>query len=106
MASRFLKALICRAQFAGAKVEAVPLDLASLASVRALADKCLQGGRPLSVLVNNAGAPALGSLVYPTGPAVCSLVLWVFSSVSTSTPMSMECAHPFNLHLFLASTAS
>jgi retinol dehydrogenase-12 len=36
-------------------VEAVPLDLASLASVRALAQKCLDGGRPLDVLVNNAG---------------------------------------------------
>ena len=35
----------------------MPLDLASLGSVRTLADKCLQGGRPLSVLVNNAGAP-------------------------------------------------
>ena len=104
VASRVLKALACRAQCPGAKVEAVPLDLASLASVRALADKCLQGGRPLSVLVNNAGAPALGSLVF--GPAVCSLVVWVFSLVSTSTPRSMECAHPFNLHLFLASTAS
>ena len=63
MASRFLKTLecrvlkarACRAQCPGAKVEAMPLDLASLASVRALADKCLQSGRPLSVLVTNAG---------------------------------------------------
>ena len=56
-----LKQLICtrigpRAAVPGAKVEAVPLDLASLESVRSLAQKCLDGGRPLSVLVNNAGA--------------------------------------------------
>ena len=55
--SRFLTTLACRAQCPAARVEAVPLDLASLASVRALADKCLQSGRALSVLCNNAGDP-------------------------------------------------
>ena len=39
----------------GAKAEAVPLDLGNLASVRALAQKCLDSGHPLDVLVNNAG---------------------------------------------------
>lgn len=63
--------LACRAQCPGAKVEAVPLDLASLRSVGALADKCLQGGRPLSVLVNNAGAPAPGSPVNRGTAARC-----------------------------------
>lgn len=40
----------------GAKVEAVLVDLADLASIRAFASKALDGGRPLDVLVNNAGA--------------------------------------------------
>ena len=38
-----------------AKVEAVCVDLADLSSIRAFADKALDGGRPLDVLVNNAG---------------------------------------------------
>lgn len=55
---RFSEASAHRAQVPGAKVEAVPLDLASLASVRAFAQKCLDGGRELDVLVNNAGEHA------------------------------------------------
>ncbi|KAK9826117.1 hypothetical protein WJX81_004880 [Elliptochloris bilobata] len=51
-----------KAQCPDAKVEAVQLDLASLESVRLLANKCLQGGRPLSVLVNNAGIMACPEL--------------------------------------------
>ena len=39
----------------GAKVEAVYVDLADLATIRAFASKALDGGRPLDVLVNNAG---------------------------------------------------
>ncbi len=46
----------CRETVPGAKVEAVSVDLADLASIRAFANKALDGGRPLDVLVNNAGA--------------------------------------------------
>ena len=45
----------CRAAVPGAKVEAVYVDLADLATIRAFASKALDGGRPLDVLVNNAG---------------------------------------------------
>lgn len=47
---------VCREAVPGAKVEAVLVDLADLASIRAFASKALDGGRPLDVLVNNAGA--------------------------------------------------
>ena len=39
----------------GAKVEAVLVDLADLSTIRTFAGKALDGGRPLDVLVNNAG---------------------------------------------------
>ena len=39
----------------GAKVEAVFVDLADLSTVRTFANKALDGGAPLDVLVNNAG---------------------------------------------------
>lgn len=39
-------------------MEVVQLDLASLESVRAFASELLEGGRPLDVLVNNAGVMA------------------------------------------------
>jgi NAD(P)-dependent dehydrogenase (short-subunit alcohol dehydrogenase family) len=42
----------------GGKVEAVELDLASLASVRACADRLLAAGQPLHVLIANAGVMA------------------------------------------------
>ncbi len=45
------------AQVPGATVEAAPLDLADLASVRAFADA--EGAAPLDVLVNNAGVMAV-----------------------------------------------
>jgi NAD(P)-dependent dehydrogenase (short-subunit alcohol dehydrogenase family) len=37
-------------------VEAVQMDLADLSSIRSFASKALDGGRPLDVLINNAGA--------------------------------------------------
>jgi NAD(P)-dependent dehydrogenase (short-subunit alcohol dehydrogenase family) len=43
----------------GARFQLEALDLASLASVRALADRTVAGGRPLDILVNNAGIMAL-----------------------------------------------
>jgi len=48
----------------GARVSGEVLDLARLTSVRALADRLSAGGRPLDVLVNNAGilAPRLRQL--------------------------------------------
>lgn len=46
---------VCRAAVPGAKVEAVYVDLADLATIRVFASKALDGGRPLDVLVNNAG---------------------------------------------------
>ncbi|KAK9904189.1 hypothetical protein WJX75_006317 [Coccomyxa subellipsoidea] len=46
----------------GAKVEAVPLDLADLSSIRSFASKALDGGRPLDVLINNAGVMATPEL--------------------------------------------
>ena len=39
----------------GAKVEAVFVDLADLSTIRTFANKALDGGAPLDVLVNNAG---------------------------------------------------
>ena len=45
----------CRAEVPGAKVEAVSVDLADLSTIRTFAGKALDGGRPLDVLVNNAG---------------------------------------------------
>ncbi len=54
----------CRDIVPGAKVEAVCVDLADLASIRAFASKALDGGRPLDVLVNNAGgSPQLFSVI-------------------------------------------
>jgi len=44
-----------RAAHPGAAVEFLPLDLASFASVRAAAATFLASGRPLDVLINNAG---------------------------------------------------
>ncbi|EIE22630.1 NAD(P)-binding protein [Coccomyxa subellipsoidea C-169] len=44
-----------KAGLPGAKVEAVSLDLADLSTIRSFATKALDGGRPLDVLVNNAG---------------------------------------------------
>jgi len=46
---------------AGSTVTSLPLDLASLASVRDAAARALDAGRPLDVLVNNAGIMALPS---------------------------------------------
>ena len=47
-----------RAEVSGAQVSARPLDLASLASVAALADGLTAEGRPVGILVNNAGVMA------------------------------------------------
>ncbi|RIX28492.1 SDR family oxidoreductase [Amnibacterium setariae] len=44
-----------RSAVPGARIEVRPLDLASLASVEALADALLAEGRPLQMLVGNAG---------------------------------------------------
>jgi NAD(P)-dependent dehydrogenase (short-subunit alcohol dehydrogenase family) len=44
-----------RDRVAGAKVRVRDLDLASLASVRGLAEEMLGEGRPIDILVNNAG---------------------------------------------------
>jgi short-subunit dehydrogenase len=44
-------------------VEVVPLDLASLESVQDLANRLLDAGRPLDVLINNAGGPAVAKLL-------------------------------------------
>jgi len=43
---------------AGAKVSVRDLDLASLASVRSFAEGMVGGGRPIGILVNNAGVMA------------------------------------------------
>lgn len=48
------------AKTGNSKVELLPADLASLASVRAAATTFLQSGRPLHVLLNNAGVVNLG----------------------------------------------
>ena len=45
-----------RAEHPGAKVEAVQLDLTDMNSIRSFANKALDVGRPLDVLVNNAGS--------------------------------------------------
>jgi retinol dehydrogenase 12 len=45
-----------------ANVSFLPLDLADLASVRACADEFLATGRPLHVLINNAGVAGRGGL--------------------------------------------
>jgi len=47
-----------RAAVAGAKVSVRDLDLASLASVRSFAQGMVGGGRPIGILVNNAGVMA------------------------------------------------
>ncbi|CAL8470625.1 g10167 [Coccomyxa elongata] len=47
-----------KAELPGARVEAVPLDLTDLSTIRSFANKALDGGRPLDVLVNNAGVMA------------------------------------------------
>ncbi|GAA0813383.1 SDR family oxidoreductase [Spirilliplanes yamanashiensis] len=44
-----------RARVPGAKLTVRRLDLAALASVRALADEMLAEGRPIDILINNAG---------------------------------------------------
>ncbi|MDF4002602.1 SDR family NAD(P)-dependent oxidoreductase [Luteibacter sp. PPL552] len=44
-----------RDAFPGASIEVRTLDLSSLASVRAFADRLVNEGRPIDVLVNNAG---------------------------------------------------
>jgi NAD(P)-dependent dehydrogenase (short-subunit alcohol dehydrogenase family) len=79
-----------RAQVPAAKVEAVPLDLASLASVRALAQKCLDGGRALDVLVNNAGmelcAIALQSCLLLCPRCQATLFKRCWPSVPVSSP--------------------
>ncbi|HEY3289707.1 MAG TPA: SDR family NAD(P)-dependent oxidoreductase [Anaerolineae bacterium] len=49
-----------RAATPGAQVEAIPLDLASFASVRQCADAYKSTGYPLHVLVNNAGGTIYG----------------------------------------------
>jgi NAD(P)-dependent dehydrogenase (short-subunit alcohol dehydrogenase family) len=43
----------------GAKATLEPLDLSSLASVRAFAKRMVDGGKPLDLLINNAGVMAL-----------------------------------------------
>ena len=53
----------------GAKVEAVFVDLADLSTIRTFADKALDGGRPLDVLVNNAGK-------------IMSLPMWILHASS------------------------
>ena len=45
---------LCREEVRGAKVESLSLDLADLQSVRDLANRCLDMGHPLDVLINNA----------------------------------------------------
>jgi NAD(P)-dependent dehydrogenase (short-subunit alcohol dehydrogenase family) len=47
--------VLIRARAPGAKVRFEPVDLADLTSVRAFADRLLWEGRPIDVLVNNAG---------------------------------------------------
>eukprot|EP00891_Asterochloris_glomerata_P004610 jgi/Astpho2/4610/Aster-00184 len=47
-----------REEVRGAKVESLSLDLADLQSVRDLANRCLDMGHPLDVLINNAGVMA------------------------------------------------
>ncbi len=49
-----------RALVPGADVHTLHLDLAELSSVRDCASAWLDSGRPLDVLLNNAGAHALG----------------------------------------------
>lgn len=51
------RALCCipRAQVPGAKVEVALLDLANLSTVRDFANKALDVGKPLDILINNAG---------------------------------------------------
>ncbi len=50
---------LLRRDLPGAEVEALPLDLASLASVRTFAQKFLDGNARLDLLVNNAGVMAI-----------------------------------------------
>ena len=45
---------LCREEVRGAKVESLSLDLADLQSVRDMANRCLDMGHPLDVLINNA----------------------------------------------------
>ena len=47
-----------RTETPGAAIDFEPLDLASLASVRAFAERYLASGRPLHLLINNAGVMA------------------------------------------------
>ncbi len=55
---RHAEALIC-GQFPDALIRFEPVDLASLASVKAFADRLLAEGRRIDILVNNAGVMAL-----------------------------------------------
>ena len=48
-----------RAEQPTARVEAVQLDLTDLESVRSFANKALDAGRALDVLINNAGGRCL-----------------------------------------------
>ena len=50
-----------RADQPGARVEAVQVDLTDLDSIRSFAGKALDAGRPLDVLINNAGQPTPSS---------------------------------------------
>lgn len=50
---------LIRSHYSQARVRFEPVDLASLASVEAFADRLLAAGQPVDVLVNNAGVMAL-----------------------------------------------
>ncbi len=57
-----------RVEHPAASVVVEQLDLASLASIAAFADRMLTSGRPIHLLINNAGLMALPTLYAATNP--------------------------------------
>ena len=87
----------CREAVPGAKVEAVFLDLADLATIKAFASKALDGGRPLDVLVNNAGKTSRSKGLTPwqnssTAPFVDPMCEPCQSSSLTRSDLSSLCS--------------
>jgi len=76
----------------GGSFELIELDLASLASARAAGDKLVAGGKPLDIIIANAGVMATPSVKPPTDSKPSSaLTISVTSSSSTASP---PCSHP------------
>lgn len=81
-----------RGEVPGAVIDTWSLDLADLSSVRAAAEQWLDSGRPLDVLINNAGGepatvssrPALGIMLQQARP-MCMQVCGVRAAVNMCT---------------------